>query len=1205
MNRDEYLNLTYSRIENLVLESGFQNIMAQVRARAIREELLEQSADIAFTFDAKQVWKYCDFIFSEGAMLLDENIGDREQVLGWVKLAAQAFEFLSRFADDEKQELMLLSSALCYHIAGYQANAQCLTRQIEKQYPTKPVPQLSDQETDDIFTQLFRSSLLEYLKHNVAKLQITSHEAKNMIHDLQRETTQGITEGKYSYADLFSLTAHAYFQEFANTFCQFCFNGAIESLDAANEQLRQSLHLFQKSSDATLSTVVAEILTTLNMFRERSTWINVEKNAPELLSDPVWRQYLRNLAYDKSIIEFWASQVKAINEGILSLSDSYVVQMPTSAGKTFIAELSILAALTSSKDSKCLYIAPFRALVNEVETSLSENLSPLGFSVSNLMGGFEFNVFEEYLAVNSQVVVATPEKVDLLVRTHPEFFNNLSVVIVDEGHIIDEGISISASDGEDNELISEIERNSSLGRGALLEFLITRLKQKFPATKFMFLSAVMPDVNAQDFIEWLTQSSRESLRISEEERPSRQSIAKFQWIGRKNTNKTGQLEFLNLPKLPNGVNPFVPRFLTRQQYHTGEMTPTGRPQRASWPDTNNKSETTAMLAVKLAVSGPVLVFCATRRDAESVLKKLTTSLKYMEASGLSPLEQLKRNETQQLESLQMAEEWLGEDDDLVEALRYGVALHYGPLPDPVRRAVEDDFRSNKIRILVSTNTLGQGVNLPIKTAIIHSLERRWTSQSDLGETINHVSQVKKRDFWNICGRAGRAGKETEGQIVFVSITDHDEQLINDYAFNKEFEEVHSALYKLLINLIEKRIDQNQLGGYLDSHILAILVEELVDTNDELAVSSWLGSSLVGIQALRNGIPVTPLTSVINSTSRRIQEDVPEELRSIFAATGLSVRSCYHILDSVKNFARQASQSSATLGTSLVADYTLLGMAFDACKDLPEMLFDNAVLDDELAFLIDWVNGESVSTLRKKYWTSNDGTSLGEFLSERVTYKLPWGFNGFLHILSYVLGMQYEKLPLEWQHLPAMIKSGVNHVLACWTISIANVSRSFSLQIADVFPQQDEYTFPNFISWLVNLPTDYIVEQFDVPNYEKQKLIRELSNVVLDDHQLSFIRNGGRINAEIVGLYYHDIDAIELMSEGDEIELRPEQDNPYDIFAVKAVWNGRDIGYLQRNKSRIVSQELQLRSAEQVIVKTLRYRTPQNNPHVEVEIRLEG
>ncbi len=155
-----------------------------------------------------------------------------------------------------------------------------------------------------------------------------------------------------------------------------------------------------------------------------------------------------------------------------------------------------------------------------------------------------------------------------------------------------------------------------------------------------------------------------------------------------------------------------------------------------------------------------------RRVVENIIK----SLKYCEADDRSVCDGLKYTENPNLESFDLAKEWLGDDHPLTKGLHYGVGLHYGPLPDPVRQTVEDDFREGKISVLVSTNTLGQGVNLPVKTAIIYSLERRFPDEkfTHQKEKVIKVDPVKKRDFWNICGRAGRAGKETEGQIIFVA-----------------------------------------------------------------------------------------------------------------------------------------------------------------------------------------------------------------------------------------------------------------------------------------------------------------------------------------------------------------------------------------------------------------------------------------------------
>lgn len=147
--------------------------------------------------------------------------------------------------------------------------------------------------------------------------------------------------------------------------------------------------------------------------------------------------------------------------------------MPTGAGKTFIAELAIFKALTEFPDKKCIYITPFRTLTNEVKDTLSKNLNKLNFVVSNVIGSYEIDESQTILIEKSDVIIATPEKIDLLFRTDPEFFENISIVIIDEGHIV----------GNDDT------------RAFLLELLISKLKYKLESneTRFIFISAVVPD----------------------------------------------------------------------------------------------------------------------------------------------------------------------------------------------------------------------------------------------------------------------------------------------------------------------------------------------------------------------------------------------------------------------------------------------------------------------------------------------------------------------------------------------------------------------------------------------------------------------------------------------------------------------------------------------------------------------------------------
>lgn len=92
---------------------------------------------------------------------------------------------------------------------------------------------------------------------------------------------------------------------------------------------------------------------------------------------------------------------------------------------------------------------------------------------------------------------------------------------------------------------------------------------------------------------------------------------------------------------------------------------------------------------------------------------------------------------------------------LAEVLRRGVAFHYGNMPQIVRAEVERLFREDKLRFLVCTSTLLEGVNLPCRNLFVRGPKR------------GNNNPMTASDFWNLAGRAGRWGMELEGNIVCV------------------------------------------------------------------------------------------------------------------------------------------------------------------------------------------------------------------------------------------------------------------------------------------------------------------------------------------------------------------------------------------------------------------------------------------------------
>jgi hypothetical protein len=92
-------------------------------------------------------------------------------------------------------------------------------------------------------------------------------------------------------------------------------------------------------------------------------------------------------------------------------------------------------------------------------------------------------------------------------------------------------------------------------------------------------------------------------------------------------------------------------------------------------------------------------------------------------------------------------------------VRRGVAFHYGNMPLLVREAVESLFRSGKLRYLICTSTLLEGVNLPCRNLFVRAPRK------------GNGNPMSTADFWNLAGRAGRWGMEFQGNIVCVDTTE--------------------------------------------------------------------------------------------------------------------------------------------------------------------------------------------------------------------------------------------------------------------------------------------------------------------------------------------------------------------------------------------------------------------------------------------------
>jgi DEAD/DEAH box helicase len=409
-------------------------------------------------------------------------------------------------------------------------------------------------------------------------------------------------------------------------------------------------------------------------------------------------------------IELWPSQIAAARRAI-DPTDDLVIALPTSAGKTRIAELCILRAFSEGR--RTVYVTPLRALSAQVERVLARTFVPLGAAVTSLYGASGATLVDSQTLVSADIVVATPEKLDFAIRQDPNVLNDVALVVFDEGHMIGLG-----------------------SREIRYEVLIQRLLRREDAAnrRIVCLSAMFnPDDELfKDFGNWLRSDAPGDF-VHVQWRPTRQRFATLDWSAHSNT---GRLSFLD------GEKPFVPRFV--------EASPAKKQRKNAFPQ--NEKEFCICAANAFARDGhTILVYSPQRNQVEP----LASEFRKMSDQGyLTNVKVPKPEHTAVANAI--GREWLGEAHAAVRALQIGVGTHHGALPRPFLNAIEQLLDARRLSVVVASPTLAQGIDLACSVLIFRSLRRY--------EDGNWVP-ISLAEFANVVGRAGRAYVDLDGIAV--------------------------------------------------------------------------------------------------------------------------------------------------------------------------------------------------------------------------------------------------------------------------------------------------------------------------------------------------------------------------------------------------------------------------------------------------------
>jgi helicase len=309
------------------------------------------------------------------------------------------------------------------------------------------------------------------------------------------------------------------------------------------------------------------------------------------------------------------------------------------------------------------------------------------------------------------ILVCTSEKLDSLLRHRSELVTDLTCVVADEFHLMNDST-----------------------RGPTLEINLTRLRHIKPDAQIVALSATVG--NCQALADWL-----EADLIQSDWRPVALEYATFHdfHVEPRKIQSSGGKEKLNELSLPRRLE--------------------GLKSHPVW----------SVVDDGLNQSSQVLMFVGTRRSAQSEAKNLAKRVK----KRLQNEDPERLNQLEALAGKLAGRSQSNLAEQLAHCLSGGVGFHHAGLTSAQRKDVESAFKSGLLVALTATPTLAAGVNLPARRVLVRDL-KRWDDGMSRPLPVMEVRQMlgrAGRPKYDTRGEAWVYCKGTDGWEVADAVSD--------------------------------------------------------------------------------------------------------------------------------------------------------------------------------------------------------------------------------------------------------------------------------------------------------------------------------------------------------------------------------------------------------------------------------------------------
>lgn len=756
-------------------------------------------------------------------------------------------------------------------------------------------------------------------------------------------------------------------------------------------------------------------------------WLHA--SAEQMINGSIWwvartinskaTKFINNLSSQaQPLLELLPPQRTALKEmGLLDpAKTAVVVDMPTSGGKTLLAQFKILQAVNNFGETKgwVSYIAPTKALVGQIVRRLRKDFSPIGIKVEKLSGAIEIDVLEEDMlndADSFDVLVATPEKMQLVLRNH-KIKRPLSLLVMDEAHNIEDE-----------------------SRGLRIELLLATVKQHYQAQANFLL--LMPYVeNAKTLSRWLAHDRDAGLAISLSTSPWQPNERIIGLVKKEVDGSDWSINYQTLVTSPKTIH-------LKGKHKIGGIRPIKVPQSAA-----NLSKMVAACAKNFSSRGASIVIAKTKPNVWSLARVLSSNM-----------EDLKEIPSE----IELVQNYLKEEVspkfELIEMLNKGIGLHHGGLSEEIKSLMEWLVEEGKLKILCATTTIAQGINFPVSSIFLQSYK--------ISVNKKFSRNMSYREFWNLVGRAGRVGQDNIGVVGIACDTDEKEKELIEFV-QKSTGNLTSRLIGIL-NELEIRGELNNLENMMYAPqwddfrcYIAHLLNEKKELQATLNEMDQMLSNTFGYSELKK-IKLEQSEQLLKAT-QKYTESISKNMGRVAQAdmTGFSV-------ESVKDAMKGIDELEYKLTASDWMPESLFGSTESKLPDLFSVMFKidqlNFSHDDEqgrkqsrMADIAQaWIAGKTIHEIAVDFFEGSGSNEISKVY--QVIYgKLANGGTWGLSALCSMSGLDFDALSdvqkRQLNLMPAMLYHGVKSEESV-LMRMNSVPRSVAESLGDGFQQNVE------------------------------------------------------------------------------------------------------------------------------------------------------